>query len=355
MGKGIIEKYRLFLPVSDKTPIITLGEGETPLIKAENLSRFLELESALYLKVEGVNPTGSFKDRGMTMAISKAVEEGAKAIICASTGNTSASAAAYGARAGIPVIVVLPGGGVALGKLAQALMYGAKVIQIKGNFDAAFKVMNELANAMNAVVVNSTNPYRLEGQKTAAFEICEELDRCPTFHFIPVGNGGNITAYWRGYIEYGRGKNFEKLFKLPRMVGWQAEGAAPIVQARIVENPQTVASAIRIGNPAHWQDVVETVLESRGLIDTVSDEEILEAQKLIAQNEGIFCEPASAAPVAGFIKIHRADKKFFKKRSVIVCTLTGNGLKDPDIAIKLCDVPEPVESNLEEIKKLLDT
>ena len=328
--RGVIEEYRRYLPVSDKTPVITLLEGNTPLLEARKLAEYIRLPLRLFLKYEGANPTGSFKDRGMTVAISKAVEEGAKAVICASTGNTSASAAAYAARAGLPAIVIIPKGAIALGKLAQALVYNAKVIAIEGNFDDALRLVVEICKRYPVTLVNSLNPYRIEGQKTAAFEISDVLGDAPTFHAIPVGNAGNITAYWKGYKEYHR-LGINK--KLPKMLGFQAAGAAPIVEGHPIENPQTVATAIRIGNPASWKWAVEARDESGGLIDKVTDEEIIEAYKLVASLEGIFCEPASAASVAGVIKKHKEG--YFKGYvgETIVCTLTGHGLKDPQLAI----------------------
>jgi len=349
LWKGVIEEFKEFLPVSEKTPIITLKEGNTPLIEADNLAKAINPDIKIYLKYEGLNPTGSFKDRGMTMAVSKAVEEGAKAVICASTGNTSASAAAYAAKAGIKAVVLIPEGKIALGKLSQAVMYGAEVIQIKGNFDEALDIVREIGKKYPITIVNSINPYRLQGQKTAAFEICEQLKRAPDFHFIPVGNAGNITAYWMGYKEY-----FEagKINSKPKMCGWQAAGAAPIVLGHPVKNPETIATAIRIGNPASWEGAVNAAKESGGLIDMVTDEEILEAYRLVARTEGIFCEPASAASIAGVIKANR-EKNLFKKGDVIVCTLTGHGLKDPDTAISMGVKPVTLPAEEEAIVKHL--
>jgi len=338
-----------FLPVSDKTPIVTLYEGNTPLVYAENLARAFGFKGELFLKYEGLNPTGSFKDRGMTVAISKAVEAGKRAVICASTGNTSASAAAYAAKAGLKAFVILPKGAVALGKLSQAVIYGAKVIAIHGNFDDALSIVRKIGEILPVEVVNSVNPYRIEGQKSGAFEICDALGDAPDYHFIPVGNAGNITAYWKGYKEY---REAGRSRKLPKMMGWQAEGAAPIVKGYVIKNPQTIATAIKIGNPYSWQSALQAVKESDGLIDLVSDEEILEAYKLIASKEGIFCEPASAASVAGFIKLVR--KGFFKGNEVVVCTLTGNGLKDPDTAIKVCDEPIVLPPSLERVIEVID-
>ncbi|MFN3787024.1 MAG: threonine synthase [Sulfurihydrogenibium azorense] len=349
--KGIIEAYREYLPVSDKTPIITLHEGNTPLIKADNLSKEIAPDKNLtiYLKYEGLNPTGSFKDRGMTMAISKAKESGKEAVICASTGNTSASAAAYAARAGMRAYVLLPKGAVALGKLSQAMVYGAKIIAVMGNFDDALEIVREIGEKYPVEVVNSVNPYRLEGQKTAAFEIVDYLEDAPDFHFIPVGNAGNITAYWKGYKEY---YQLGKVKKTPRMIGWQAEGAAPIVKGFPIKNPQTIATAIRIGNPYSWQPALQAAKESNGFIDAVSDEEILQAYKLVASTEGVFCEPASAASIAGVIKAYK--KGVFKGGETIVCTLTGNGLKDPDTVIKASEKPVELPPDLDEIVKFLE-
>lgn len=349
--KGIIEAYRQYLPVNENTPIITLHEGDTPLIKADNLSKEIapNLNLQIYLKYEGLNPTGSFKDRGMTMAISKAKENGKEAVICASTGNTSASAAAYAAKAGMRAYVLLPKGAVAIGKLSQAMVYGAKIIAVMGNFDDALEIVREIGEKYPVEVVNSVNPYRIEGQKTAAFEICDYLEEAPDFHFIPVGNAGNITAYWKGYKEY---YQLGKVKKLPRMIGWQAEGAAPIVKGFPIKNPQTIATAIKIGNPYSWQPALQAARESNGFIDAVSDDEILYAYKLVASTEGVFCEPASAASVAGVIK--SVKKGLFKGGEVITCTLTGNGLKDPDTVIKASEKPAELPPNLEEIARFLE-
>lgn len=349
--KGIIEAYRQYLPVNENTPIITLHEGNTPLIKADNLSKEIapNLNLQIYLKYEGLNPTGSFKDRGMTMAISKAKENGKEAVICASTGNTSASAAAYAAKAGMRAYVLLPKGAVAIGKLSQAMVYGAKIIAVMGNFDDALEIVREIGEKYPVEVVNSVNPYRIEGQKTAAFEICDYLEEAPDFHFIPVGNAGNITAYWKGYKEY---HQLGKVKKLPRMIGWQAEGAAPIVKGFPIKNPQTIATAIKIGNPYSWQPALQAARESNGFIDAVSDDEILYAYKLVASTEGVFCEPASAASVAGVIK--SVKKGLFKGGEVITCTLTGNGLKDPDTVIKASEKPVELSPNLEEIARFLE-
>ena len=354
MRKGIIEKYRKFLPVTDKTPIVSLNEGNTPLIYAKYISGLMVSGIEVYLKYEGLNPTGSFKDRGMTVAISKALEEGSKAVMCASTGNTSASAAAYAARAGLKCIVLIPEGAIALGKLSQALIHGAKVIAIKGNFDDALRIVREICEKHPITLVNSINPYRIEGQKTGAFEICDALGDSPDFHAIPVGNAGNITAYWKGYKEY---KSAKISKKLPKMLGFQAEGAAPIVLGKVIKEPRTIATAIKIGNPASWKQAEAARDESGGLIDIISDEEILAAYKLLAANEGIFVEPASAASVAGILKL--VKKGFFNVRRTkegeerirIVCVLTGHGLKDPDRAIASVDKPKVLEPKVDLVLK----
>jgi threonine synthase len=346
--KGIIDRYRAFLPVSDRTPVVTLNEGNTPLIRGERLRAALGLPAEVYLKCEGLNPTGSFKDRGMTVAISKAVEEGARAVICASTGNTSASASAYAARAGLRAFVLIPEGKIALGKLSQAMIHGAQVLQIEGNFDQALRIVRELSGDQGIPMVNSLNPYRIEGQKSAAFEICDRLGRSPDYHFIPVGNAGNITAYWKGYQEYLRAARIKTL---PKMMGWQAEGAAPIVHGKVIDRPETVASAIQIGNPASWRGAVAAAQESGGQIDMVSDGEIIDAYRLLAHTEGIFCELASAASVAGLIKFCRSNR--CQKDTVIVCVLTGHGLKDPDAAIRLSQGPVTVKADPEAVLKLL--
>ncbi|WP_456463571.1 threonine synthase [Persephonella sp.] len=348
--EGIIKAYKEFLPITQNTPVVSLCEGNTPLIHAPNLSKKIAPDKNLkiYLKYEGLNPTGSFKDRGMTLAISKAKESGKTAVICASTGNTSASAAAYAARAGMDAYVILPKGAVALGKLSQAMVYGAKIIALMGNFDDALSIVREIGEKYPVEVVNSVNPYRIEGQKTASFEIVDALGDAPDFHFIPVGNAGNITAYWRGYKEY---QKAGKSTKLPRMIGWQAEGAAPIVKGFPIKNPQTIATAIKIGNPYSWQPALQAARESNGFIDAVSDEEILEAYRLVASSEGVFCEPASAASIAGVIKAYR--RGLFKGDETIVCTLTGNGLKDPDTVIKASDKPVEMPPDLNEIAKYL--
>ena len=327
--QGLINKYRKYLPVSDTTPIVTLNEGNTPLIKADNLAKKIGLEANIYLKFEGCNPTGSFKDRGMTMAVTKAKEEGSNAIICASTGNTSASAAAYGAKAGMKTFVLIPDGYIALGKLSQAMMYGAEIIAIQGNFDEALECVRAISESHPITLVNSVNPYRIEGQKTGAFEVCDALGKAPEYHFIPVGNAGNITAYWKGYKEYfelGITKN------LPKMMGFEAEGAAAIVRGERIYKPETLATAIRIGNPASWTQAVNARDESKGMIGSVTDEKIVEAYKMLASTEGILCEPASAASVAGLIQAHANG--LVQAGTDIVCVLTGNGLKDHDNAIK---------------------
>ncbi len=346
MKLKLLEKYGKFLPITNLTPLISLGEGFTPLINARNIGKMFGVE--LYLKYEGMNPTGSFKDRGMVMAVAKAMESGATSVICASTGNTSASAAAYAAAFNLKAIVVIPAGKIALGKLAQAMIYGAKVVQVDGNFDDCLKMVRRVSEEYPVVLVNSLNPNRLEGQKTAAFEVVDLLGEAPDYHFLPVGNAGNITAYWMGYTQY---HEFGRIEKLPKMMGFQAEGAAPIVRKRVVENPETVATAIRIGNPASWEKAVKARDESGGVIDMVSDEEILEAQKLVASKAGVFCEPASAASIAGIAKM--SSKGLFKGGEKIVATLTGNGLKDPDVVLrkipKIPTIPNDVDSLIKEI------
>jgi threonine synthase len=333
-GRGVIARYRAFLPVSDSTPIVSLGEGGTPLIFSPRLSEIVGRDCEVYLKYEGLNPTCSFKDRGMTVAVSKAIERGAATLICASTGNTSASAAAYAARAGIRCVVVLPAGKIASGKLVQAFAYGAKVLAIDGNFDDALAIVRTLGERNDFAIVNSINPDRIAGQMSAAFEIADDLVDAPSFHLLPLGNAGNLTAYWAGYCEYRRAA---KSKTLPAMLGFQAAGAAPIFFGRVVENPETVASAIRIGNPASWQAAKQAVTDSKGAVDIVTDEEILEAQRWLATHEGIFVEPASAAPIAGLMKCCDPDRKpayafaEIPEGSRIVCTVTGHGLKDPDV------------------------
>lgn len=340
---GLIRTYRKYLPVAEES-IVTLHEGRTPLFESQRLVEKFNLNIKLYFKLEGLNPTGSFKDRGMTYAVSKAHEDGSQAVICASTGNTSASAAAYAGRKGMEAIVVIPQGKVALGKLSQAQIHGAKVFQVKGNFDQALDVVREIAENPKVTLVNSVNPNRLLGQETAAYEIIESLTDAPDYHFIPVGNAGNITAYWRGF------KRFQQegiSQKLPRMCGFQAAGAAPIVAGHRIMNPETVASAIRIGNPANWKPAEEAAKESGGFISEVSDEEILKAYRAVAQLDGFFCEPASAASIAGVLKM--ASKGFFKDGEVVTCTLTGHGLKDPDIAISQSAPPYTVEPQAQAI------
>jgi len=357
MWRGIIHRYREFLTLGENDPVITLCEGNTPLVHAEALSARLGDAFEVYLKYEGLNPTGSFKDRGMTAAVSHAAGEGSKAIMCASTGNTSASAAAYAARAGMECLVIIPDGNIALGKMAQALMHGAKVFAVRGNFDDALNMVREITSKYPITLVNSVNPYRLEGQKSGAFEVVDQLGDAPDFHFIPVGNAGNITAYWRGYNQY---KERNLCSQVPRMMGFQAEGAAPIVRGKIVEKPETVATAIRIGNPASWKFAEDARDASNGTIDLVTDDEILAAYGFLARNEGIFCEPASAASVAGLLKL--ADAGFFQSESArlpdgrktrIVCVLTGHGLKDPDNAIKqspsYISIPATVDAVLDHV------
>lgn len=335
----LLKKYQSYLPVTETTPIISLHEGDTPLIEANNLSKELGLN--LFFKFEGMNPTGSFKDRGMVLAVAKALEEGSRTIICASTGNTSAAASAYAAKAGIKSIVVVPDANIALGKLAQAIAYGAEVIAIKGNFDEALDIVREIASKDEYTLVNSINPYRIEGQKTAAFEVVDRLGNAPDYLAIPVGNAGNITAYWKGFKEYNKAG---KTTKLPKMIGFEAEGAAAIVKGEPILQPETIATAIRIGRPASWEGAVNAAKESNGLIDYVSDEEILKAYKLIAEKEGIFVEPGSAASLAGIIKKHKQG--YFAKGETIVSVLTGHGLKDPNIAVSKIEVkPKLVEND----------
>lgn len=324
---GLIQAYRSYLPVSEATPVVTLLEGNTPLIPVPSIAQAIGKGVKVYVKYDGLNPTGSFKDRGMTMAISKAKEEGAKAVICASTGNTSAAAAAYARRAGMRAFVLIPDGYVALGKLAQALVYGAEVIAIQGNFDNALKIVREMADNYPVTLVNSVNPYRLQGQKTAAFEIIDVLGNSPDWLCIPVGNGGNISAYWMGFNEYYQAG---KCDRLPQMMGFQAAGSAPLVTGKPISHPETLATAIRIGNPANWEKAVTAKDTSRGEFNSVTDEEILNAYRMLASSEGVFCEPASAASVAGLLKV----KDKVPSGATIVCVLTGNGLKDPDCAIK---------------------
>ena len=347
---GLIEKYRDRLPVSDSTRIISLGEGNTPLIKLENIPKELGKEVDLYVKYEGLNPTGSFKDRGMTMAVTKAVEGGSEAIICASTGNTSAAAAAYAARAGIKAFVVIPEGKIALGKLAQAMIHGSTIIQIKGNFDDGMQLVKDVAEFAPVSIVNSINPFRLQGQKTAAFEIIEELGSAPDYHCLPVGNAGNITAHWMGYTEY---YEIGKSNSTPTMLGYQAEGAAPFIKGSRIDNPETIATAIRIGNPQSWDQALKLSKESNGWFDAFADKEILATQKMLTEKEGIFCEPASATSVAGALRDIKLGK--IPEGSSVVCTLTGHGLKDPDTAIAQCDQSAMINVNptLDEVKKAI--
>lgn len=346
---GLIERYRDRLPVSATTRLISLGEGATPLIRLENIPRAFGNRVEIFVKYEGLNPTGSFKDRGMTMAVTKAVEEGSRAIICASTGNTSAAAAAYAARAGITCFVLIPDGKIALGKLAQAMIHGACVIQIHGNFDAGMQLVKDVAKEAPVTIVNSINPFRLQGQKTAAFEIVEELGGAPDFHCLPVGNAGNITAYWMGYSEYATAGIAKSR---PRMVGYQAAGAAPFIRGAMIDNPETIATAIRIGHPQSWDQAWKVHKESDGWFDACSDEEILAAQKLLAEKEGVFCEPASAISIAGLLRDVKNGK--IPDGSRITCTLTGHGLKDPDTAIKQCTVqPMKVNAELGAVKKVI--
>lgn len=349
---GLIDRYRDRLPVSDTTPVISLGEGNTPLIRLNNIPRVLGRSLDIYVKYEGLNPTGSFKDRGMTMAVTKAVEAGSKAVICASTGNTSASAAAYAARAGITAFVLIPDGKIAMGKLAQAMMYGATTLQIRGNFDDGMRLVKEVADHAPVTIVNSVNPFRLQGQKTAAFEIIEELGRAPDYHCLPVGNAGNITAHWIGYCESSasHGDNLTESCAFceghckfvkgavcsnrPKMVGYQASGSAPFIRGAMVDQPETVATAIRIGHPQSWDRAWKVMSESGGWFAEVTDTEILAAQRMLTMYEGIFCEPASAASLAGLINDIKAGK--ILEGSSVVLTLTGNGMKDPDTAIAQC-------------------
>jgi threonine synthase len=340
MWCGLLEQYREYLPITENTPMLTLNEGNTPLLYLPHLSE--ELGIQLHVKIDGVNPTGSFKDRGMVMAVAKAKEEGSRTVICASTGNTSAAAAAYAARAGMRCIVVIPNGKIAMGKLAQAVMYGAEIVAIEGNFDHALSMVRKLSQTAPVALVNSVNPYRIEGQKTAAFEICDQLGKAPDVLAIPVGNAGNITAYWKGFKEY----NERHQMGLPHMHGFEAEGAAAIVRNEIIENPETIATAIRIGNPASWQYAVNAAVESKGKIDEVTDEEITAAYRLIAKREGVFAEPGSAASIAGVIKHVRQG--LIPKGATVVAVLTGNGLKDPSTAIDVNDVKPIVLPNDEE-------
>ena len=347
--QGVIHRYAEYLPVTSDTPIVSLCEGNTPLVHAPNFVEAIGGKFELYLKFEGLNPTCSFKDRGMTMAVSKAKERGAEVVICASTGNTSASAAAYAARAKMKCVVLLPNGKIAMGKLAQALMYGATTIAVEGNFDEALRIVRELGETGKVEVVNSINPVRIEGQKTAAFEICDQLGDAPDFHFLPVGNAGNITAYWKGYKEYHAA---EKSDTLPRMFGFQAAGAAPIVDGRPIADPHTVATAIRIGNPASWEGAKNAIAESNGHINKVTDEEILAAYTLIARTEGVFVEPACAAPLAGLRKC--VEQGMIPEGSRVTATMTGHGLKDPDTAISAAGFsPTVVEPTKEAVARVI--
>ena len=347
--EGVVARYAAFLPVKKDDAIITLYEGNTPLHEAYRLTKAINPRLRIFLKYEGLNPTGSFKDRGMTMAVTRAFNDGAEAVICASTGNTSASAAAYAANCGLRAYVLIPEGKIAFGKLSQAVRYGARIIQVRGNFDDALRIVRRLAEEGVATLVNSVNPYRIEGQKTAAFEIVDELGFAPDFHALPVGNAGNITAYWKGYKEYYERRVSDKL---PKMLGFQAEGAAPIVLGKPVKNPETIATAIRIGHPASWEGAIRARDESGGRIEAVSDEEIMQAYGMLASLEGVFCEPASAASVAGVIKLNREG--YFPDGATIVCTLTGHGLKDPDAAMRDAPRPITVEATEDAVRRVLE-
>ncbi|MBF2027851.1 MAG: threonine synthase [Oscillatoriales cyanobacterium C42_A2020_001] len=346
--RGLIEEYRSYLPVTDSTPVVTLREGNTPLIPVPAIAAEIGRQVQVFVKYDGLNPTGSFKDRGMTMAITKAKEAGAKAVICASTGNTSAAAAAYARRGGLRAFVLIPDGYVALGKLAQALVYGAEVLAIQGNFDQALKIVREMAETHPVTLVNSVNPYRLEGQKTAAFEVVDVLGDAPDWLCIPVGNAGNISAYWMGFCEY---HQHQRCIKLPRMMGFQAAGAAPLITGHSVEHPETLATAIRIGNPANWERAIAVRDASQGAFNAVTDDEILAAYRMLASQEGVFCEPASAASVAGLLKV----KDQVPTGATVVCVLTGNGLKDPDAAIKHSENPlkQGIAPDLESVAKAM--
>ncbi len=352
--RGVMARWQEFLPVTDATPFVSLNEGSTPLVHSPKLSAKVGRDCEVFIKYEGLNPTGSFKDRGMTVALSKAVEAGSQAVICASTGNTSAAAAAYAARASVTCIVLLPAGKIAFGKLAQAFMYGAKVVAIDGNFDDALRLVREIGETEPIAIVNSINPFRLEGQKTAAFEIIEVLGDAPDVHVLPVGNAGNISAYWMGYSEFHR---LGRATKLPKMAGFQAAGSAPIFHGRVIEKPETVATAIRIGNPASWELATNAIQESSGSIDIVTDAEILSAQQWLAANEGVFVEPASAASIAGLFKsLDKTSPARFPEiaaGSRIVCTVTGHGLKDPDIARDQCGSVIPAKAERSEILRLI--
>ena len=348
-GRGVIDRYRTHLPVSEATPIVTLGEGSTPLVFAPRLGE--RIDCRVLIKCEGLNPTGSFKDRGMTLAVSKAIEHGARALICASTGNTSASAAAYAARAGIRCAVILPAGKIASGKLVQAIAHGARIVSINGNFDDALRIVRELAKNGEFAIVNSINPDRIAGQKTAAFEIVDDLGDAPDIHILPLGNAGNLTAYAAGYSEY---EQIGKSHAIPRMIGIQAEHAAPIFYRRVIEKPETIASAIRIGNPASWKAAQRAIDESSGAVEIVADREILEAQSWLAQTEGIFVEPASAAPIAGLLKLARDKRRdLIPKDATIACTCTGHGLKDPEIVSAKFSTTAPVAPNIEAVREAI--
>ncbi|MRG85180.1 threonine synthase [Salinibacillus xinjiangensis] len=337
LWRGLLEEYKELLPIGEQTPMNTLQEGNTPLVELKALSKKVNAE--VYAKVEGLNPTGSFKDRGMVLAIAKALEEGSKAVICASTGNTSASAAAYASRVGLKCIIVIPDGKIAQGKLAQAVMHGAEIFSIKGNFDEALSIVKEISETEPITLVNSINPYRIEGQKTAAFEVCEQLGKAPDYLCIPVGNAGNISAYWKGFTEF----NDKYQYGVPQMHGFEASGSAAIVRNEVIEQPETVATAIRIGNPASWNMAVSAAKESNGAIDEVSDEEILSAYHWLAKNEGVFAEPASCASIAGLMKLSEQGK--IKEGKVVTCVLTGNGLKDPVVAVETNDIQPTVLPN----------
>ena len=346
--RGVIEEYRSYLPVTARTPLVTLLEGATPLLRASRLGRHLP-GVEVYLKYEGQNPTGSFKDRGMTLAMSKAVEDGSRAVLCASTGNTAAAAAAYASRADLPCFVVVPAGGVAVGKLVQAMAHGARVVPVEGSFDEALRIVREAAPRFRLTLVNSVNPYRIEGQKTGAFEICDALGRAPDVLAIPVGNAGNITAYWRGFVQYHRDG---RIAALPKMWGFQAAGAAPLVLGHPVERPETVASAIRIGRPASWDGAVAAARESGGGFEAVTDEELLAARRLLAVEEGVFVEPSSAAAVGGLLK--RAREGRLPHGIVVACVLTGHGLKDPESVLRTERRPEAVPATPEALERVVD-
>ncbi len=354
-GRGVIEQYREYLPVSESTPIVSLGEGDTPLIYSSRLSKRIGRGCDVFVKNEGINPTCSFKDRGMTLAVSKAMEGKANAIICASTGNTSASAAAYAARAGISCVVILPAGKIASGKLLQAFACGAKIVAIDGNFDDALRIVREIGERDDFIVVNSINPNRIAGQKTAAFEIVDVMGDAPDFHLLPLGNAGNITAYWTGYRQY---QSRQRSTKLPAMIGFQAACAAPIFHDRIINKPETIASAIRIGNPASWKQARAAIAESSGAVDIIPDEEIVAAQIWLARHEGILVEPASAAAIAGFFKCCNSQEAAYSFKEIpegrrIVCTVTGHGLKDPDVIMQRMGRVEPVAATVNDVRRAI--